>query len=565
MAVYLRPYQKKAIENVERLEKKTNKQALVLATGLGKTVIFANIIKNKVKNLGKKALVLAHREELLEQAKDKIQRQDEKLSVAIEQANRKATSEDVVVASVPTIGRKDSNRITKFDPRDFGVIVIDEAHHASASTYQNILDYFGVLKGGNNWNKDILLLGVTATPNRNDNKGIDEIFDETAFTYGILEGIQDGWLSHIRAFRVDTATELQGLKNQSGDFVVKELSDRINNEERNKLIVKTYKEVLDGKQALIFAADVRHAQALEKEFSKAGIKSGYITGETKNRQELLAQFYNKEIQVIVNCMVLTEGYDNPSIDAIMMARPTQSSILYQQMVGRGTRILDGKPHLTVVDFVDNTLKHPLKTASSLLGLEGKVNFRGKDILEVKGEIDKVQELNPNYSLDNLDIDRIKYIMEEVDLLAGLDIPEQIRSFTQFNWYRFGVDTYRINLGDQQYVIVSRTVTGQYKAFFDVHDGIMKRTYRQELGEKPTLKEVVERADKYISDNYKQALPLVSKQARWRKEKITEKQVKWLWERRGKYAITEDLIAKLDKGTASDLMTKIINMNEKRYK
>jgi superfamily II DNA or RNA helicase len=192
---------------------------------------------------------------------------------------------DVIVASIATLGRAGSKRLERFDVADFGTIVIDEAHHSSASSYQNVLAHFGLLKVENipndddfvdseantDWNNEILLLGVTATPNRQDNNGIDKIYDEVVFNYGIIEGIQDGFLSRIRAYRINTKTSLENVHTRAGDFAQDELADAINNPERNELIVKTYQEQFSGKQALVFAIDVQHAIDLTKHFAKAKV------------------------------------------------------------------------------------------------------------------------------------------------------------------------------------------------------------------------------------------------------------------------------------------------------
>ncbi len=565
----LRPYQTETLQAIRKMQEKTNKQVVVWATGLGKTVLAAHLLKERNGMNGscggKKAMFLAHREELLEQASDKIRRVDPSLSVAIEQAERKTACEQIIVASVPTLGRNNSTRIEKFRPEDFSTIIIDEAHHASASSYKNILRHFGVLKGGSaDWNKEILLLGITATPNRMDNEGIDQIFDETVYSYGILEGIQNGWLSRIRAFRVDTKTDLNYVHTQAGDFAVNELAAEVNNRARNQLIVKTYQDLLNGKQALVFAVNIYHAVSLSNQFREAGIKVVHIIGSTTSvqRRLYLERFYKKEIQVMVNCMVLTEGYDNDTIDAILMARPTQSGILYQQMIGRGTRTHTNKPFLTVVDFVDNTTKHLLKTSASLLGLEGAINFQGKDILESKEEIDKIRELNPNFDLNRVDMDKIKYIMEEIDLLAGLGVPEEIREDANFSWHRFGVDAYRIGIGDNRYFTVFRTLTGQYKVTYEIYNTATKQTYTEELGECETLKEGIQRTETYIFNKHKDSLKLISRKAAWRVEPPTPKQLAFLMQFKGKYSITPDLVKNIDKGQASDLMTKIINLNMK---
>lgn len=563
----LRNYQKQAIQAVdESMAKGQNKPILVLATGLGKTVIFSHGIANRFANTGKKALVIAHREELLKQAKEKIETIEPNLNVQIEMADQHADSDaHVIVASVATIGRAMSSRISKFDPRNFSTVVIDEAHHASAQSYKNILQYFGLLKAdehlvprfpasATDWNKDCLLLGVTATPSRNDNKGIDQIFDDVVFNYGIVDGIKDGWLSRIRAYRVDTATSLEEVHTRTGDFAQEELADAVNNKERNDLIVQTYKDKFEGKQILMFAVDTKHAYDLWRAFYDNEIMAAYVDGNTpkEERAQLLQDFEDKKIQVMVNCMVLTEGYDNPTIDAVFMARPTKSGILYTQMIGRGTRKHEDKPYLTVVDFVDNTYKHTIKSAASLLGLDATVQFGGEDVVDAYDKIKEIQELSPDYNLNNLDMTKLDYIMEEVDLLSGLSIPTDLEGLTKLAWQRFGQDAYRINLGNNDYLVIEQSLTGQYKVRRDEWDSTTRKLAKEELGECNTLLDAVERSDKYIENNYSEQMILVDTKARWRKAPIKDKQVAALQ----RLGVDKAIIDQLDRGKASALQNKL---------
>jgi ATP-dependent helicase IRC3 len=459
----LRPYQQDALDGIHAaFEKGTNKQVAVLATGLGKTVIFSHLISQRIGRDHKKALILAHREELLLQAKDKLLSVDPTLRVGIEQAEHTAdhAQDDVVIASVATIGKENSTRLSAFNPSEYSTIIVDEAHHASAISYKNILQYFQVLKNSPyDTNKQILLLGVTATPNRNDNKGIDTIFDDVVYKYDIIDGIKSGWLSRIRAIRIDTSTDISSVKELAGDFSTQELASVVNNPERNALILKTYQDIAPGKQALIFAADVAHTEALYEVFKHAGVKVAFVTGETDKdmRKELLEQFAKKEIHVMVNAMVLTEGYDNAGIEFVFMTRPTQSGILYQQMIGRGTRIHPGKEHLMVVDFVDNTLSHTLQTSASLLGLEGRVNFQGEDILDMKSRLDLLREKRPGYDLNKLDVKKIEYLIKEVDILE-----EKRRNapVVNYEWHQYG-EHKRMKIGENRYYFVEQTLTDRY--------------------------------------------------------------------------------------------------------
>lgn len=556
----LRPYQEKAIDSIrESYVQGVNKQVIVLATGLGKTVIFAHIISNLVKRTGKKALVLAHREELLTQAKAKLESINSDLKVDIEKADDWAEDHaDVIVASVATIGRNGSERIKRFNPDDFGIVVIDEAHHASADTYRNVLRHFELLKGEADSNHTALLLGVTATPSRNDNKGIDSIFDKVTYEYPIVPAIKDNWLSRIHAWRINTATDLTQVHKTAGDFNLGELGEAVNNDDRNGLIIKAYQKHIPGQQTLCFAVDVNHAMKLSKSFNEAGIPADYVIGSSTNRKEVLEKFANRELKVVVNCMVLTEGFDEPSIEAILMARPTQSGILFQQMIGRGTRLFQGKEYLTVIDFVDNTYRQSLQTTSSLFGMKGALDFKGKDILEVQEKVEKLLELAPNANLDKLDIDKIEYAIEEVDLMSGLKVPDEIAPFTKFDWYRFDEDSYRIGLANNQSMTLKKTITGQYLLTEHTYDKDTRQSTELEIGTWRDLETALKNADEFISKVHQDVMILVRNNASWRKQPMSGGQLNLL----EKFRVNQAIVEQLDKGQASRLITRLIETKKK---
>lgn len=563
--INLRPYQQEAIDSVKaKFASGINKQVLVLATGTGKTIIFSSLSSDFIKSTKKKVLVLAHREELLTQAKEKLLTINPKLKVAIEQGENYVYPKDcdVVVASVPTLGRLTSKRLAKFNPKDFCMVIVDEVHHVSHSsvTYINILRYFGLLKSEpqNDWNKTCLLLGVTATPSRTDNQGLDQIFDETAYVYDILKAIQESYLSRIRAYRVRTKTDISNIKKVAGDFNVGELAQAVNNQDRNGLVIDTYQKLVPNTQALCFAVDVAHTIELCDRFKKAGIKASYIVGTTNkdDRAKRLIDFRAGKIKVMINAMVLTEGYDNESIETVLMARPTQSGILFQQMVGRGTRLFKGKPHLTIIDFVDNTQKQNLQTTASLLGYKGALDFKGRDILEVKEEVDKLLDLAPSANLEKLDIDKIKYAIEEVDLMAGIRVPDELAPFTQYDWHRYGEDYYRINLGNNIYLSVNKNLTGQYILTEEKYDKVARTETSKLLGEAKDLESAIKGGDYYIDKKYPDIVILIKQNANWRKQSPSEPQVNYL----RKLNVNNLVINQLTKGEAAQLITKILTLN-----
>jgi ATP-dependent helicase IRC3 len=243
----LRDYQRECLKAVyENYRTGIRRQVVSLPTGSGKTVIFSEL--PRYLKMKKKMLVLAHRSELLEQARDKIRQANPDLRVEIEQAGRVAGPESqVVVASVPTLGRENSKRLRRLDSEDFYIIVVDEAHHSTAKTYVRVLKHFGVFeKTGRK-----LLVGFTATPKRGDGKGLDAVFQEIVFSRTLPEMIDAGYLSPVAGYRVETDVDLSRVKVRMGDFVASQLSAAVNIEQRNELVVKVYSSFTERHHAAI--------------------------------------------------------------------------------------------------------------------------------------------------------------------------------------------------------------------------------------------------------------------------------------------------------------------------
>ncbi|KAJ2846616.1 DEAD DEAH box helicase [Coemansia brasiliensis] len=366
----LRPYQQECIDKcLDSLKNGIWRQAVSLPVGSGKTVVFSNLIQRipAPTSMATKTLVLAHREELLVQAARQIQRASPNLVVEIDQGTRMANpAADVVVASVPTLGRQDSPRLLRHDPQRYKCIVIDEAHHAAASTYGRILDHFAS-------NSKIFIWGCSATLHRHDGLGLSDVFDKIVYQKRFIEMIRERWLSHMRVITVRTATQLNAVRNYAGEFSTGSLSHAVNQRERNLAVVQAYQSLAaDRKSVLVFAVDVAHAKALTQTFNRYHINAHYVLGSTgaSERERILFEFREGKIPVVVNCGILTEGTDIPNIDCVIMARPTRSPVLFQQMLGRGMRLHPGKSDCLIVDFVDS-FKHDAAqvTVPTLLGLD----------------------------------------------------------------------------------------------------------------------------------------------------------------------------------------------------
>lgn len=344
----LRNYQKECIDKINMLD--TGNYLVQMATGLGKTVTFANIERHG------RVLILSHREELVSQPRKYYD-----CTFGIEQGKHHSNNEEVVSASVQTIVR----RLKNFKPDDFDIIICDEAHHAAANTYRKIFGYF----------KPRLLLGFTATPNRSDGVRLNDVFSEIIFSRDLKWGIKNGYLSDIFCRRVDIGYDLSEVHTRMGDYAPSELEEAMS--DTSDAIAEAYRKYAKG-ATLIFAVSVKHAHDIASKIDGAVV----VTGETKERAEIIKAFSERKIPCIVNCMVFTEGTDIPLVETVIIARPTQSDSLYAQMVGRGLRLHPDKDKLNLIDCVGITNKASLCTAPSLLGI---------DMSEVpKNQRDKIQ-------------------------------------------------------------------------------------------------------------------------------------------------------------------------------
>ncbi|MBD3176334.1 MAG: DEAD/DEAH box helicase [Armatimonadia bacterium] len=379
--VTLRPYQKEAVQAAWRAWGSGMRAILwVIATGCGKTIAFA-YIACQVMRKGRRVLILAHREELLDQAYQRITHAAPwtKPYVAIEQAHRRASTDSrCVIASVQTLANQ--KRRKRFAMTGgFDLVIVDEAHHAAARTYRDILNAFPKAK----------VLGVTATPRRGDNVGLSEVFDGVCFHYGLRDGILGGYLADIRQFAIRTTVSLDDVSWRAGDFADGELADTIDTPERNRLVVEAYQRHGEGRKCLCFAVNVQHAVNLAEAFRDFDIAAEHASGAMgrKERRRVLKAFRAGEIQVLTNCALYTEGFDEPSVACLLMARPTGSPSLYEQMVGRGTRLAPGKKDLLVLDFMDNCMKHGLVSTPEILGL----SLDELDGAEASGKVKESQE------------------------------------------------------------------------------------------------------------------------------------------------------------------------------
>ena len=337
----LRPYQLEARDRILAELGEVWSTLLVLATGLGKTVVLSAVALAYVA-LGHRVLVVAHRKELLEQLALTLRRFG--LTVGIERAEQRvdpAALPDVVVASIQTM---QGRRLASFPPDAFALVVIDEAHHAVAKTYRTMLDYFSGAR----------VLGVTATPDRADGVGLRHGFASEAYRMELGDGIKAGWLAplEVRTVMVEHA-DISRVRTVAGELVAAEVEQALVNEQALDEVATPLAELAGGRQTLAFVAGVKQAHELARVLREYGVKAAAVDGSmsSKERATVLADYRDKRVQVVCNAMLLTEGYDCPETSCIALVRPTRARGLLVQMIGRGTRLAEGKASCLVLDFV----------------------------------------------------------------------------------------------------------------------------------------------------------------------------------------------------------------------
>ena len=542
----LRPYQQEALASM--LEAESNgisKQLVVLPTGAGKTVLFAQLPIMRKDSLP--MLVLAHRSELLIQAKDKIEIINKDLSVGIEQAENKAGYVDVVIASVPTLGRESSSRIEKYPKNYFKTIVVDEAHHAAAPSYRRILDYF----------TPELLLGVTATPQRSDSVRLIDVFQEIVYYKSIQDLIKEGWLSPLVGYRVKTSTDISDVEIQNGEYKQDQLIEAIDNPSRNNSIVTAYNDLANAKKTVVFAAGIDHAGHLEEAFRKNGSSVRVIIGTTpdEERRQILSDFKSGVVTVLVNVGVLTEGFDEPSIEAIILAKPTRSSLLYTQIVGRGTRLFEGKEHCMIIDIADTTKGKKPIGLPTLLGMPADFDLQGQSLTDIADEFEKLKETAPGEASSVLNMEDITNAYKRIDLFMPPPPNPAVLEYSTFIWSEIGEDEFYLNTNSFESLHIYCDTLGRWTAEARLRSG--KNVNVHVIGRGQSIRSVFAGADKWIMENRSISLPLVDATAVWRADAPTDKQQKLL--KRIGVPITNTMT----KGMASQIISKWMERPENK--
>nr|DAN95553.1 MAG TPA: Chromatin remodeling complex ATPase [Caudoviricetes sp.] len=367
----LRPYQIEAKNSIfEEWDKGVNKTLLVLPTGCGKTIVFAKVTEDCVRR-GDRVLILAHRGELLDQAADKIKTATG-LGCATEKAEETCLGSwyRITVGSVQTLMRE--KRLGQFPSDYFKTIIIDEAHHCISDSYQRVLQHF----------PDAKVLGVTATPDRGDMRNLGEYFDSLAYEYTLPKAIKSGYLSPIKALTLPLKIDMSGVGIQAGDFKAGDIGTALDPYLHS--IADEMAKYCKNRKTVVFLPLVKTSQKFRDILCSKGFQAAEVNGESQDRAEILADFDTGKYNVLCNSMLLTEGWDCPSVDCIVVLRPTKVRSLYSQMVGRGTRLCPGKDHLLLLDFLWMTERHELCHPADLICTDEEVSKQMTANLEDAG-------------------------------------------------------------------------------------------------------------------------------------------------------------------------------------
>lgn len=355
----LRPYQAEAKQAIlSAWDEGQRRTLLVLPTGCGKTVVFASVAENQV-NRGHRVLIMAHRGELLDQAADKL-REASGLDSVLEKAESSALGSraPVTVGSVQSLAQE--KRLAQFPSDYYQDIIVDEAHHCLSDSYQHILEHFPQAN----------VLGVTATPDRGDMRNLGEYFDSKAYEYSMPDAIRDGYLCPIKAQLIPLELDVNNVGISSGDFAAGEIGHAL-----DPYLEQIAREMLSyckGRKTVVFLPLIATSQKFCRMLNEVGLRAAEVNGNSENRSEIIADFENGRYDVLCNSMLLIEGWDCPSVDCIVILRPTKIRSLYQQMAGRGMRLSPGKENLLLLDFLWLSARHDMCRPSALISRDEKI-------------------------------------------------------------------------------------------------------------------------------------------------------------------------------------------------
>ena len=560
-AIVLRDYQRKALAAVlAAKDRGLNRVMVVMATGCGKTTVFAALVDEFERSYGAPSLVLAHRHELLTQAAGRVASFSPRLQVGIEGGDRSAPYEcQVVVAGVQSVGRPDSKRLDWFKP---GLMIIDEGHHAPADSYQIAMRRFGSYDGS------CFTLAVTATDHRMDNKPLHgasgAIFEDVVFRFGLRDAVREGWLVDLKGYRVATDVDLGSIKSLGGDYNQAQLARAVNTQERNYTAYRHWREVAGDRRTIVFCVDVQHAKDVAELFRSHHVEAEHVDGTMKmdKREGILRRFNGGRTQVLVNVDVATEGFDAPATDCILLLRPTQSWSLYAQMVGRGLRTLGGtvdgheaprvrrqaiadshKGDCIVIDVVDASKEFGLGAAperdeevppekpkdanaslAGLVGLPPEFDLQGNSLFAAAERIDELEPMRRGAMFRRqTNWDDLSTVLSEVDLIKELSIPEEIVGVSGLAWMKVGDGEYWLPCGDgsMEKGRAALIATDELGRMTVELKSSMMPPMRVPLGD--DLQRAFDEADKLIRMTWSDTSRIVKADARWREKPPSDRQ------------------------------------------
>ncbi|OMP82191.1 putative mitochondrial ATP-dependent helicase irc3 [Diplodia seriata] len=580
--IQLRDYQEECIQSVlAYLEKGHKRLGVSLATGSGKTVIFTQLIDRVLppNSDATQTLILAHRRELVEQAARHCTNAYPDKTVDVEMGAVHASgAADITVASVQSIMSGD--RIDKFDPKRFKLVLVDEAHHIVSRQYLEALEWFGLRR---NTNSATALVGVSATFSRFDGKKLGTVIDHVVYHRDYVQMIEDKWLSDVIFTTVSSKADISKVElGANGDFHTGALSQAINTDETNEITVRSWlAKASDRKSTLVFCVDLAHLTDLTATFRRHGIDAKYVTGDTPNkiRAERIDQFKWKEYPVLLNCGVFTEGTDIPNIDCVILARPTRSRNLLIQMIGRGMRLHSEKENCHIIDMVA-TLETGIITTPTLLGLDPDAVLEqtsaddAKKIKERK-EKEKIRDqelaqVRPDASSGPVQV-RSKVTITEYssihELLDDTSPDQNIRRISHYTWVCVGEERFMLACNQNGHIVVERNEEGAFTVKYTKAIPVWLRSKGAPPFQKPqliakaeTLEHAIHSADTFAAETF--PLVFIDKWAPWRKNPASEAQVEFLNKRRDQdHQLTPEDITK---GRAMDMITRIRHGAKGRY-
>lgn len=592
-----RPYQTEANNSIAQLliERSVNRQLLHMATGTGKTVTFGKLPQRLEDWLARfpanerRVLVIAHREEIIDKTAETLRGLYQGKIVDIEQGDRRASRySDFVVASIQTLQAVGFRRLLRLVAQmRFRIVVVDEAHHAAAASYRTALAILGFLPRADmstatnfeaathddvvameraltHWDaesdKNQLLLGVTATPNRSDAVGLGCVFQETAYSLPVTTAIEQGWLVPIVPWAIESDVDLGGVKMTAGDFNQKQLAIAVNEAKRNALGLAAWREYGDGLPTLGFCVDKAHVATMVQLFQEDGIRAVGITEETPKdvRRSYLRQYSERTIDVVFNCMVLTEGTDLPLTRVILNLRPTKSGSLIEQIVGRGLRPLPGdpvgpgrleaeaqgvlfqKPDCIVIDVVDVARKCQLATTPVLYGLPPGVMVKGQRLDVVANEVEELLECASRDEVDRAFANGARLTLEQLRAKASsfsmwsVQKSDALGHHRALDWRKVSGDVYRLRYpwgnGGYEELKMSASLLGKWSVVATLEtrtDGALHRQDRVLAQGVDTSWQAADIAEAFVMQERRSATRVLAVDAGWKQVPITQRQIEKL--------------------------------------